>query len=805
MRKLSLLLLVLATVAPAQDTDAGRGVARLSLLNGDVSVRRGDSGDWTAAAVNAPVVVDDRVSTGPNSRAEIQFDWANMLRLAGQSEVRMRELSERRYLIELGRGLATLTVLRDSEADVDLSTPAVSVRPTRRGAYRVEVLEDGTTEITVKQGEAEIYTPRGTQRLRQGESMQVRGTGDPEFQTTRARGDDDWDRWNRNRDRDLERSSSYKYVHRSVYGADDLDGYGSWESYPEYGNVWVPRVAAGWAPYRYGRWSWVDYYGWSWVSYDPWGWAPFHYGSWFYARDRWCWYPGGAYSRHSWSPGLVAFVGWGGIGIGSGWGRVGWIPLAPYERYNPWYGGHYYGGYRNRTYIDNSVNIVNNVNITNIYRNSRVNNGITGIDADGFSRGRQGGRLDSGELRNASLTRGLVPVTPGRESGRFSDRDVRRAENVASRFDREGGQSRFISRQAPRQVERASFDDQRRGVEATVRGRYDNDAGQRVARDGVTREAQGRAGGESAGQGIGRGDGSVDRNVDRGVNRGSDRGVAQNGDRSGDTGGWRRFGEPVNRESRGMEGRPSRGVNRNMESSSTPDSGGWRRFGEPRTRDAVRESRPDASGMRPGENRVDRAPVERNRVERSSEDGGWRRFGEGSSRQQTPVDRGGDRGRIESQPNSERPPMERRNEQRMEPRTEQRFEPRNEQRFEPRNEQRMEPRNEQRFAPRNEQRFEPRSEPRIERQQQQQQRFEAPRMEQPRFERSQPRFDRGDSVRVAPPMVQERSAPRMERSAPRMEAPRMEAPRGGGGGASVNRGGGGGGGRPEGRGGGRNR
>jgi len=70
--KLLAAVLAMAGLAWAQgDEDLGRGVARLSLLNGDVSVRRGDSGDWVAAAVNAPLVVEDSVITGVNSRAEI--------------------------------------------------------------------------------------------------------------------------------------------------------------------------------------------------------------------------------------------------------------------------------------------------------------------------------------------------------------------------------------------------------------------------------------------------------------------------------------------------------------------------------------------------------------------------------------------------------------------------------------------------------------------------------------------------------------------------------------------------------------
>ncbi len=158
--------------------------------------------------------------------------------------------------------------------------------------------------------------------------MLARGTAaDPEFQVVASTPVDDWDRWNDSRDHDLEQSRAYRYVSPDIYGAEDLDAHGQWVYEAPYGNVWVPSVAAGWAPYRYGRWSWIDWYGWSWVSYDPWGWAPYHYGRWFYSAPHgWCWFPGAVHSRHYWSPALVGFFGWGtgggvGVGLGLGWGE----------------------------------------------------------------------------------------------------------------------------------------------------------------------------------------------------------------------------------------------------------------------------------------------------------------------------------------------------------------------------------------------------------------------------------------------------------------------------------------------------
>ncbi len=591
--------LVLPGFAATDDDGPGRGVARISVINGDVSVRRGDSGDWLAAAINAPLVVQDRVFCGPASRAEVQFDYSNMLRVGENSEVRLAELEHQRYIVQVARGTVTFRVLRDKQGDVELSTPNVSVRPVKRGIYRLTVREDGSSEITVRSGEAEIFTPRGSERLSSGRTMQARGSAsDPEVQIVAAVREDDWDRWNERRDHDLERTRSYQYVSSDIYGAEDLDGYGAWENVPPYGWVWSPRVAAGWAPYRYGRWSWIDWYGWSWVSYDPWGWAPYHYGRWFYHTRGWCWYPGPTYGHHYWRPALVAFFGWGhggglGVGVGFGFGNVGWVPLAPYEPYYPWYGRRYYGGYRNSTYIDNSVHVVNNVNITNVYRNARVNNAVTSVTATDFGRGSTGRlvRVADGDIREARLVRGQVPVAPERESTRLAERDVR-----AGMVPRTSDNTRFYSRRQPAAVERVPFEEQRRGIENMTR----RTAGESPAR---AAEAGGavRAGGEQPVRGA----------------------APRTASETDSTRGWRRTTEPARTETApAREGRTAEVAPRGIEQNSgrTTD-GAWRRLGQDRTdRTTVRLPEQQAPATA--------TPADRGAMRgQSAERDNWRRLG----------------------------------------------------------------------------------------------------------------------------------------------------------------------------------
>ncbi len=548
---------MLAGLAGAQDEDPGRGVARLSLINGDVSVRRGDSGDMVAAALNAPLVVEDALITGAGSRAELQFDWANMIRLSGDTEVRLAQLDTNRYLLEVARGLVTFRVEHNSDADVEISTPSVSVRPSQVGSYRILVRDDGESEITVRSGAADIFTPQGSEQLGPGRTMLARGAASgPEFQTVAEIAHDDWDRWNEDRDRYYGQTDAYRYVDHSVYGAEDLGNYGSWVDVPPYGDVWSPRVDAGWAPYYNGSWGWEDYYGWTWMSYDPWGWAPFHYGRWFWGSGYgWCWYPGGLRSRQYWSPGLVAFVGWGGGGVGLGFGRVGWIPLAPHEAYYPWYGRGLYRGYRNGGYIGDSVHIVNNTNIYNAYRNARAANGITGMEASQF--GRFGGghfRVGENQLRDVSLVRGQLPMVPDRSSLRFSNRQAVMAPAV-----RAPANQRFVTRRPASQVERVPFEQQQRSMERAARRTFGEPAAVRSgtaaggARAGGFQAPAARAEVQPRGQG----------------NAVTLPSPAENGNA-----GWRRFGGPSGAGSVRSSDQPAArpGANPGMRSAPAPSA-----------------------------------------------------------------------------------------------------------------------------------------------------------------------------------------------------------------------------------------
>src|ERR1700680_1912199 len=82
------------TVLSSAQTDVPPGVARISLIQGDVSAQRGDTGDWAAAALNQPLVGGDRISTGDGSHAELQLDHSNILRLGNNTQAKIATLGQ---------------------------------------------------------------------------------------------------------------------------------------------------------------------------------------------------------------------------------------------------------------------------------------------------------------------------------------------------------------------------------------------------------------------------------------------------------------------------------------------------------------------------------------------------------------------------------------------------------------------------------------------------------------------------------------------------------------------------------------
>ena len=431
-------------------SQAQPSVGRISVIRGNVSIQRGDSGDWVAATVNTPLESGDRISTGNDSRAEVQLDYANVVRLDQNSTVKIADLTADHIQLQVGQGVVSYGVFPNGRADAEIDTPNSALHPLRTGEYRIQIDNDSQTEITVRDGQAEVSEPQGSTRVDAGQLITIQGTDSPQYQTANAAPPDDFDRWSADRDHTIQSAQSWGHDDRYYTGSEDLDRYGHWENVPDYGQVWVPAQDSGWAPYRDGRWVWEPYYGWTWVSYEPWGWAPYHYGRWFVYADDWVWWPGpvGVYGGWGydpvWSPAYVSFFGWGGgVSFGFGFGNVGWLPCGPGDFFTPWWGF----GVSRVTFI-NVVNI-NNFdrddfrfgrgvgdrdwgrrmdplfrgrngfsNIGRFANDARIRNGVSSVRGDQFGRGdaRFQRGLGRQQFQKASFMTGKLPAVPNRQS-----------------------------------------------------------------------------------------------------------------------------------------------------------------------------------------------------------------------------------------------------------------------------------------------------------------------------------------------------------------------------------------------------
>jgi hypothetical protein len=512
-----------------------QGVARVSLIHGDVSTQRGDSGDWSAATLNQPVMAGDKVSTGDNARTELQLDYANFLRLGPGSKVNIANLTHKNIQVQLSQGLLNYTVSKDSESEPEIDTPNVSVHPAHHdGVFRVEVRPDGDTLVIVRKGEAQIATPQGSTEVRAGEMATVRGdSSSAQYKISDAPDRDDWDRWNADRDHMIQNAQSWKHTNHYYTGSQDLDANGTWRKVPDYGDVWVPNEPDGWVPYRDGNWTYEPYYGWTWVGYEPWGWAPYHYGRWFPYGGAWAWWPGPVYAGYNpfWAPAYVSFWGWGG-GFGVGFG---WLPLGPGDWFHPWWGG--YGGrfgWAGRGWGERGWGGGRWGGISPLHGGTRFSNVMNVHDNHvGRAFSTTGGSFGTGHMRPVAASReqisgarmatGNLPVVPTRESLSASGR------GASPSTIRNGGSEHFFG--THNNVRPASFQQQTASLRQTMQQNHVNaiNAGGRGGEFSTRGTSSGTLAKPSAGVG------QTGRETNNpGFNRGNSPTTAQSGSHSGD-------------------------------------------------------------------------------------------------------------------------------------------------------------------------------------------------------------------------------------------------------------------------------
>lgn len=349
--------LALATMpAGAQD---GGSYSYIRTLDGPATVILAGSETRDRAEINQPILPGDRLLVSNGSRVELVLSDRSLVHVAGATEIAFDALalspddssdrdyndpSDRSYRTDRSDRTVRASTLRLLDGEVRIETdnfprgfepPQVetgnaTVYLGEHGSFRLISEQDDWSEVTVREGSAEIATERGSQIVRERQTATIDGVSRARITIRPAAGRDALERW---AEVLLDQGDAYsdRYVDDDLhYSSVPLSRYGSWITVDRR-QVWRPRVSAGWRPYSLGRWR-NGPGGAIWISSEPWGWVPYHYGTWdYFPGYGWGWVPGRVFAP--------AWVYWY-------WGPsyVGWCPVGYYTRY---YGGY---GFRDGLY-----------------------------------------------------------------------------------------------------------------------------------------------------------------------------------------------------------------------------------------------------------------------------------------------------------------------------------------------------------------------------------------------------------------------------------------------------------------------
>lgn len=325
-------------IAGAAWADPPGRVGRVAETQGTVWMQDDSRGEWIAASRNRPLTSGDRLSLQQGSRAVVQIG-SGTLRLDGDTELEVLSIDDRMVRLHVHEGSVAMQLpVTEFAREFEISTAEGRVMPLQRSHFRVDRRQQ-TTMVTAWDGPLRFESRDSALDIAHGQRAEFWVDGGRTNYQQSAMGRDAFTDWVVASEREYGALAQQRYVSPEMTGATDLQRYGDWDTHPQYGPVWFPRrVASGWAPYRYGQWTWVSPWGWTWVDDEPWGFAPSHYGRWVHWNGRWCWTPGTYVSRPIYAPALVAWFGGPHLSVRVSTGpHIGWVPLAPFEVYRPWF------------------------------------------------------------------------------------------------------------------------------------------------------------------------------------------------------------------------------------------------------------------------------------------------------------------------------------------------------------------------------------------------------------------------------------------------------------------------------------
>jgi hypothetical protein len=204
--------------------------------------------------------IGDRVSTGPDGKAEILLNPGSFLRLGGSSAFEFKTTTLEDLQLRLDRGSAILEVFAGDGFEVAVNAPKTKFVLIETGVYRIDVKESGEARLEVWKGLARVDP--SAEYVRAGRVLTTGPTG---YVTTSKFDRDDQDAldmWSKARGKELAKMTvrlKNKDVRTALMrsflgrGWNMFGSFGLWVFNPLLGNYVFLPFGNGWnSPYGYG-------------------------------------------------------------------------------------------------------------------------------------------------------------------------------------------------------------------------------------------------------------------------------------------------------------------------------------------------------------------------------------------------------------------------------------------------------------------------------------------------------------------------------------------------------------------------
>jgi hypothetical protein len=305
LRKCACLSLFVLLLISGLFAESRARIVRISHIEGDVAIDRGEGEGFVRAFANMPVMEGLRLWTRAEGAAEVEFEDGSTLRLVPDTLLEFQQLhlddrGDKISHIDVHQGTVYANVKDHNHDQFVLTSGPHQIALKHSSRFRL-VADQDQLSVAVFRGELDVQRDGGQQvKVKKNETLAMDVTDPERYYLSKGITESAFDSWDRDREEQVA-TLQQQYTEGTptnysgnYYGYSDLAYYGGWSTIPGYGLCWQPYgIGSGWNPFGYGAWVAYPGYGYTWVSSYPWGWTPFRFGSWIFSGGRgWFWRPG---------------------------------------------------------------------------------------------------------------------------------------------------------------------------------------------------------------------------------------------------------------------------------------------------------------------------------------------------------------------------------------------------------------------------------------------------------------------------------------------------------------------------------